>query len=62
MRCLQCDLADLLEASRPPDPEMVDLIGQAFLERQNDRLKADLAYSWLLTRSMQRETENRAGD
>ncbi len=48
MLCLQCDLPDLLEASRPPDPELVDLIEQAFLEGQIDSRKAELAYLWLL--------------
>ena len=48
MLCLQCDLSDLLEASRPPDPEFVDLIEQAFLEGQIDSRKAELAYLWLL--------------
>lgn len=44
MPCLQCELPDLLLASMPPDPDLVDLIEQAFLERQIDGLKADLAY------------------
>ena len=47
MLCLQCDLAELLEASRPPDAELVDLIEQAFLEGQIDSRKAELAYLWL---------------
>ena len=47
MACLHCDLPDLLEASMPPDEEMVDLIERAFLEGQIDGLTADLAY-WLL--------------
>jgi hypothetical protein len=43
MFCLHCDLTELLEKSRPPDSEMVDLIEQAFLEGQIDGVKADLA-------------------
>ena len=43
MTCLQCELPNLLEASRPPDPDFVDLIELAFLERQIDGQKADLA-------------------
>jgi len=41
------DLSELLEQSRPPDSELVDLIEQAFLEGQIDGKTADLAYSWL---------------
>jgi len=40
MQCLHCDLPDLLEASRPPDPELVDLIEQAFIQGQIDRQNA----------------------
>ena len=47
MSCLQCDLAEILEQTRPPDPELVDLIEQAFLEGQIDSQKADLAYTYL---------------
>ena len=47
MLCLKCELPHLLEASRPPDPELVDLIEQAFLEGQIDSQKADLAYTYL---------------
>jgi hypothetical protein len=39
------DISELLERSRPPDSEMVDLIEQAFLQGQIDGQKADLAYS-----------------
>ena len=49
MPCLHCDLPSLLEASRPPDEELVDLIEWAFLDGQIDGLKADLAYLWLRT-------------
>ncbi len=45
MSCLQCELSELLERARPPDPELVDLIEQAFFEDQIDGRKADLAYS-----------------
>ena len=47
MPCLKCELPDLLEVSRPPDPELVDLIEQAFIEGQIDGQKADLAYTYL---------------
>ncbi len=47
MSCLQCDLSEILEQTRPPDPELVDLIEQAFLEGQIDSQKADLAYLWI---------------
>ena len=39
--------AILLQESMPPDPDLVDLIEQAFLEGQIDGLKADLAYLWM---------------
>ena len=48
MSCLHCDLSEILEQSRPPDPELVDLIEQAFIEGQIDGQKADLAYLCLL--------------
>ena len=44
MSYLDCDLPSLLQASRPPDSELVDLIEQAFFEGQVDGQKADLAY------------------
>ena len=44
MSCLYCALPDLLEASMPPDAELVDLIEWAFLDGQIDGLEADLAY------------------
>ena len=44
---LHCDLAEILEQTRPPDAELVDLVEWAFLERQIDGQKADLAYLWL---------------
>ena len=47
MLCLKCKLPDLLEVSRPPDPELVDLIEQAFIEGQIDSEKADLAHAYV---------------
>ena len=47
MLCLDRDLADLLEQTMPPDPELVDLIEWAFLDGQIDAVRADLAYYWL---------------
>jgi hypothetical protein len=47
MSCLRCDLSEILELARPPDPDLVDLIEQAFLARQIDGQKADLAFYWL---------------
>jgi len=49
MDSLYCDLPSLLQASCPPDPELVDLIERAFLEGQIDRRVADLSYLWLIT-------------
>ena len=43
MSCLHCELPNLLHDSMPPDPDLVDLIEQAFLEGQIDSQKADLA-------------------
>ena len=48
MSCLNCDLPEILEVSRPPDPELVDLIEQAYLEGQIDSKRAELAYLCLL--------------
>ena len=45
------DLSELLEQTRPPDPELASLIDQAYLEGQIDGQKADLAYSWLITKN-----------
>ena len=42
------DLSEILELSRPPDAELVDLIEQAYLEGQIDGQQADLAYFWLM--------------
>ncbi len=48
MSCLRCDLSEILEQTRPPHPELVDLIEQAFFEGQIDSQKAELAYLWLI--------------
>jgi hypothetical protein len=48
MSRFHCDLSEILEQTRPPDPELVDLIEQAFLEGQIDGLSVDLAYWSLL--------------
>ena len=53
MSCLHCELPKLLEASRPPDHELLDLIEQAFLVGQIDGVKADLAYLWLQEKQRQ---------
>jgi hypothetical protein len=50
MSCLHCDPSEILELARPPDPELVDLIEQAFLDGLIDGQKADLAYLWLTAR------------
>ncbi len=47
MPCLNCELPYLLEASRPPDPELVDLIEQAFIAGDIDGETQELAYLWL---------------
>ncbi len=47
MSCLLCDSSNRLQESRPPDPDLDDLIEQAFLEAQIDGEKADLAYEFL---------------
>ena len=52
---MSCDLSELLERTRPPDPELVDLIEQAFIEGQIDGLRADLAYVWLRAKSDSRQ-------
>ena len=48
------DLSELLEQTRPPDTELVDLIEQAFLEGQIDGKKADLACLWLQAKQANR--------
>ena len=48
MSCIHCDLSEILEQTRPPDPELVDLIEQAFLEGQIGSRKAELAYLCLM--------------
>ncbi len=47
MPCFKCELPNLLEASRPPDPELVDLIEQAFIEGQINGEALGLAYVWI---------------
>ena len=44
MSCVHCELSELLEETRPPDPDVVALIEWAFLEGQIDGQTADLAY------------------
>ncbi len=44
MSCIHCDLSEILEQTRPPDPELVDLIEQAFIEEQIDSKRAGLDY------------------
>jgi len=41
-------LSHLLEASRPPDPESVDFIAQAFLEDPIESQTTEPAYLWLM--------------
>jgi hypothetical protein len=48
MSCLQCELPDLLEASRPPDADMVYLIEQAFINGQIDGETVELVYLLLM--------------
>jgi len=48
MTCLQCNLAELMLLSMPPDADQVDLIERAFLAGQIDSQAADLAYLWLI--------------
>ncbi len=50
MLCLQCDLSEILEQTRPPDPELVDLIDQAFIQGKIGSTSANLTYLWLLGR------------
>ncbi len=52
MSCLQCDLPEILEQTGPRDPKSVDLIEKAFLEEQIDSRKAELAYLWILVKSV----------
>ena len=47
MSCLHCDLSEILELTRPPDPELIGLIERAYLAGQIDSQKADLAFFWL---------------
>ena len=61
MPCLNFELPYLLQAYRPPDPELVDLIEQTYLEGQFDSQKADLAYLWLVSKKMQLKSCAKAG-
>ena len=45
MSCLHCDLSEIPELARPPDPDLVDLVEQAFLAGQIGGLRVELAYS-----------------
>ncbi len=51
MSCLHCDLSEILELARPPDPDLVDLIEQALGAGQIDGQRADIAYLWLSVNS-----------
>ena len=44
---MSCDLSELLEQTRPPDEELVDLNERAFLEGVIDGATEGLAYIWL---------------
>ena len=48
MSCIHCELSELLEETRPPDPDFMTPIEWAFLEGQIDGQTADLTYFWLL--------------
>ena len=48
MSCLERDLTEILEESRLPDPELVNLIEWALLEGQIDGLTAELAHIFLI--------------
>ena len=50
MDILDDSLSGLLQASKLPNPDLVDLIEQAFLEGHIDSQKADLAYLWLMAK------------
>ena len=57
MSCLQCDLSEILEQTRPPDPELVDLIERAFREGQIDSQAAALAY-YLIPEQQEQHANN----
>ena len=44
---MSCDLSEILERTRPPDPELVDLIERAFIVGIIDGEAEELAYLWL---------------
>ncbi len=52
MSCIHCDLSEILEQTMPPDPELVDLIEQPFLEGQIDSQKVELAYLWIRAKAL----------
>ena len=52
MSCIHCDLSEILEQTRPPDPELVDLIEQAFIQGQINSQKAELAYLWIRAKGL----------
>lgn len=45
------DLTGIVELTRPPGDELVVLIEQAFIVGKIDSQIADLAYSWMATKS-----------
>jgi len=59
MSCIHCDLFEILEQTRPSDPELVDLIEQAFIDGQIDCQEAELAYLWLIGASKCRASSGR---
>ncbi len=58
MKCLDCELTNLLDVLMPPDPELVGFIEQAFLEGQIDDQKSDLAYTYLYLEASNRYCMN----
>lgn len=47
MSCFHCDLSEILEQTKPPDAELVNLIEHAFFEGDIDGDTEVLAYYWL---------------
>ena len=47
MSCVPHDLSEMLELTRSPDSDLINLIERAYLEGKIDCQKADLAYLWL---------------
>ncbi len=56
MSYIHCELSEILEQTRPPDPELVDLIEQAFLEGRIDSERVELADLWLMGSAASAET------